>query len=129
MQQGNIEIYQRDIDKKEYISLEHFLGTVETYLYEMQKRMLTKHEDFTKKHIYHVDTYQEFKEKITDGFVVADWDGDVQTAMRIKEETTATIRCLWLPEYDSNLLEKMMNSYNDLQITTTKQQLSTCVYS
>jgi prolyl-tRNA synthetase len=41
-----------------------------------------------------VDTYEEFKEKIEQGYVLAHWDNSVETAERIQAETKATIRCI-----------------------------------
>ena len=39
------------------------------------------------------DTYDEFKEKIENGyFVLAHWDGTPETEEKIKDETKATIR-------------------------------------
>ena len=38
---------------------------------------------------------EEFKEKIEEGgFILAHWDGTVETEEKIKEETKATIRCI-----------------------------------
>ena len=51
--------------------------------------------DFRNKMITTVDTYEEFKEKIEEGgFILAHWDGTVETEEKIKEETKATIRCI-----------------------------------
>ncbi|MDE7397170.1 MAG: proline--tRNA ligase, partial [Muribaculum sp.] len=42
-----------------------------------------------------VDTYDEFKEEIEKGgFILAHWDGTVETEEKIKAETKATIRCI-----------------------------------
>ena len=43
-----------------------------------------------------VNNYDEFKKVIAEkgGFVLAHWDGTVETEQRIKEETKATIRCI-----------------------------------
>jgi len=41
-----------------------------------------------------VDNYDEFKEKVESGFVLAHRDGTTETAEKIKEETAATIRCI-----------------------------------
>ena len=40
-------------------------------------------------------SYDEFKEMIeTGGFVLAHWDGTVETENKIKQDTKATIRCI-----------------------------------
>ena len=41
-----------------------------------------------------MDSYDEFKEKIEQGFVMAHRDGTAETADKIKNETAATVRCL-----------------------------------
>ena len=46
-------------------------------------------------------SYDEFKEMIeTGGFVLAHWDGTVETENKIKKETKATIRCIPLEQSD-----------------------------
>ena len=42
-----------------------------------------------------VDTYEEFMEKIEEGyFIMAHWDGTPETEEQVKNETKATIRCI-----------------------------------
>jgi len=55
---------------------------------------LKKNQAFREEHTYIVDSYEDFKEKIQQGFVMAHRDGTVETADKIKEETAATVRCL-----------------------------------
>jgi len=55
---------------------------------------LKKNQAFREEHTYIIDTYEDFKEKIQQGFVMAHRDGTVETADKIKEETAATVRCL-----------------------------------
>jgi prolyl-tRNA synthetase len=55
---------------------------------------LRKNKEFRETHTFVVDTYDEFKEKIEQGFVMAHRDGTEETAEKIKSETAATIRCL-----------------------------------
>lgn len=56
--------------------------------------MYQKHEAFTKANTFVVDTYEEFKKKVEEGFILAHRDGTKDTAEKIQEETKATIRCL-----------------------------------
>lgn len=93
MEAGKIEVYHRDTGEKELVDMDTLLIHLDKYLYSMQNRMLERHEVFTKNHTYEVATYDELKKKITDGFVIADRDGTTETADRIKDETSATIRC------------------------------------
>lgn len=65
----------------------------------MQADLLVKNRRYREKHTFFVDSYDEFKSKIDDGFVMAHRDGTVETELKIKEETKATIRCIPFPEY------------------------------
>lgn len=67
---------------------------IDQYLYKAQNNLLRKNTEFRETHTFTVDTYEEFKEKIQQGFVFAHRDGTVETADKIKEETAATVRCL-----------------------------------
>jgi len=51
---------------------------------------------FREEHTTYVDTYDEFKQVLTDkgGFIYAHWDGTAATEQAIKEETKATIRLI-----------------------------------
>jgi prolyl-tRNA synthetase len=74
--------------------VEALAETVISLLEAMQKAMYEKHHAFTKANTFTVDTYEEFKEKVEKGFVLAHRDGTRETAEKIQEETKATIRCL-----------------------------------
>ena len=43
-----------------------------------------------------VETYEEFKQVLEEkgGFILAHWDGTVDTELKIKKETKASIRCI-----------------------------------
>ena len=51
---------------------------------------------FREENTHKVDSYEEFKDIIENkgGFVLAHWDGTVETEQKIKNETKATIRCI-----------------------------------
>jgi prolyl-tRNA synthetase len=89
-----VELYRRDTGEKIFVHIDELPTTVISLLEEMQKVMYQRHETFTKENTFVVDTYDEFKEKVETGFVLAHWDGTRETAERIQEETKATIRCL-----------------------------------
>lgn len=72
---------------------------IETYvqnlLEEIQANIYKKARTYRDSRITTVDSYDEFKEKIEEGgFILAHWDGTVETEEKIKEETKATIRCI-----------------------------------
>jgi prolyl-tRNA synthetase len=91
---GKVELYRRDTGEKLEVNVVDLAETVMKLLQEMQEQLFTKHKHFSKAHTFQVDTYEEFKEKIEQGYVLAHRDGTRETAERIQEETKATIRCI-----------------------------------
>ena len=75
------------------MTIEEFSSKIETMLLSIQKLLLQKNKSFREEHTYYVDSYDEFKEKIEQGFVFAHWDGTAETAEKIQDECKATIRC------------------------------------
>ena len=94
LEQGQVELFRRDTMEKKFVKLENLAEEIQEMLLEMQKKMLAKHQLFTLEHTYKVDSYEELKEKVENGFVLAHWDGTKETAMKIQDELKATIRCL-----------------------------------
>ena len=80
--------------EKKLVKLENLAKEIQTLLLEIQEKMLAKHQLFTSEHTFTADTYEELKEKVETGFVLAHWDGTKETAMKVQEEIKATIRCL-----------------------------------
>ncbi len=80
--------------QKQVVKISDLSTVIPNLLGEIQKNLLHKHQNFTQEHTYTVDTYEEMKEKIEQGFVLAHWDGTLETAEKIQEELKATIRCL-----------------------------------
>lgn len=68
--------------------------TVHAQLVAMQHDLYVRHQSFSTQHTTTVQTRDEFKQHIDQGFVLAHWDGSPETEAKIKEETSATIRCL-----------------------------------
>ena len=94
LEQGNIEIARRDtLEKKVYPETE-LLETVQGLLKDMQESIFNKALKFRDENTYKADTYDEFKDIIENknGWVLAHWDGTVETEEQIKNETKATIR-------------------------------------
>ena len=62
----------------------------------MQKDMLERARAHRDAHTYTATTYDEFKDTIVNkpGFVKAMWCGDEECELKIKEDTTATSRCI-----------------------------------
>ena len=110
LEAGNIEVARRDEKTKETISFDGVVEHVENLLVEIQSNLFNKAKKYRDEHITEVNSYEEFKDVINTkgGFVVAHWDGTTETELKIKEETSATIRCIPL---------------------NNKQEEGTCVYT
>ncbi|UII78667.1 proline--tRNA ligase [Flagellimonas sp. CMM7] len=98
LENGTYEVARRDTLEKESVKAEDVVGRIESLMDEIQENIHRKALDHREAHITKVDSYDEFKEVIEGkgGFVLAHWDGTVETEDRIKEETKATIRCILL---------------------------------
>lgn len=95
LENGTVEVMRRDTLEKQTISLEGIVEYVSNLLEEIQANIYNKARAHRDSHIVEVNSYDEFKQKIEEGyFVMAHWDGTTETEVRVKEETKATIRCL-----------------------------------
>ena len=58
--------------------------------------MFFRAKNYRDNHISEVNSYDGFKDVLNGkgGFVSAHWDGTTETELKIKEETSATIRCI-----------------------------------
>lgn len=97
---GMVEVFKRESGEKVAVKLEDVDLHIDQYLYKAQNNLLRKNTEFRETHTFTVDTYDEFKEKIQQGFVFAHRDGTIETADKIKEETAGTIRCLPFDQVD-----------------------------
>lgn len=99
LENGTIEVMRRDTLEKETRSCEGIEEYVKNLLEEIQANIFQKALKHREERTICVDTYDEFKEKIEQGyFIMAHWDGTPETEERIKNETKATIRCLPLED-------------------------------
>lgn len=95
LENGTVELMRRDTLEKETVKIEGIVDHVIAQLDDMQKSLLQRALERREARTITVDSYDEFKEKIEQGyFIMAHWDGTSETEERIKEETKATIRCI-----------------------------------
>jgi prolyl-tRNA synthetase len=97
LEKATVEVYRRDLKKKEFVPIEGITAYIKNLLVDIQKSLYEKALDFRAKHTHKADDYTTFKEIIDSkegGFVLAHWDGTAETEEKIKEETKATIRCI-----------------------------------
>ena len=90
-----LEIVSSDTLEKETLSCDGIVEYVKNLLEEIQTNVYQKALNYRNSQNTKVDIYYEIKEKIEEGgFILAHWDGTVETEEKIKEETKATIRCI-----------------------------------
>ncbi|TCD48650.1 proline--tRNA ligase [Chlorobium sp. N1] len=86
---------RRDSGEKIELQLgEELPAEVQGLLDAMQKEMYQKALRFREENTVEATTYEEFKEAVEKGFVIAHWDGTPESEEKIKEETKATIRVM-----------------------------------
>ena len=93
---GQAVIVRRDTREKIVTALENLSAKLAQVLDTMQKEMLERARAHRDSHTYDVQTYEEFVKIINEkpGFVRAMWCGDQACEDKIKEDTTATARCM-----------------------------------
>ncbi|KAB2867011.1 MAG: proline--tRNA ligase, partial [Bacteroidales bacterium] len=96
LEKGTVEVARRDTLQKQSMPQENLADSIVKLLDEIQLNLFNKAVDFRTVNTTVVNNYDEFKKVIAEkgGFVLAHWDGTVETEQRIKEETKATIRCI-----------------------------------
>lgn len=94
--ENKAEVARRDTKEKNTLSLEKFADQIESLLADIQSNLYKKASSFREENTHIVDDYETFKTRLEKegGFFLAHWDGTVETEMKIKEETKATIRCI-----------------------------------
>ena len=95
LENNTIEVMRRDILEKETITCDGIEDYVKNLLDDIQNNIFKKAYDHRAAYTVNVDTYDDFKQKLDEGyFIMAHWDGTPETEEQIKVETKATIRCL-----------------------------------
>ena len=89
-------IVRRDTREKTVVSLDELETKLAEILDTMQSEMLERARTHRDTHTCEAKTYEEFKTAIKEkpGFVKAMWCGDRECEEKIKEDTTATSRCM-----------------------------------
>ena len=93
---GQAVIVRRDTREKTTVSLDALETELARILENMQSDMLERARKHRYEHTFEARDYEEFKNIIADkpGFVKAMWCGEQDCELKIKEETTATSRCM-----------------------------------
>ena len=93
---GTCIVARRDTGEKITVSLSEIETKLPEILDDIQNNMLETARKHRDAHTYSATTYEEFVDTINNkpGFVKAMWCGDVECENKIKEDTTATSRCM-----------------------------------
>lgn len=96
LEQNQVEVARRDTKEKTSVSLDGIGTYVENLLADIQSSMFEKAKKYRDDMITPVDDFEEFQRVLDEkgGFVLAHWDGTVETEKRIKELSKATARCI-----------------------------------
>ena len=93
---GTVVVVRRDTREKTTVPFAELNEKLGEILEQMQADMLARAKAHLESHIADAVTYDEFKETVANkpGFVRAMWCGDEECERKIKEDTTATSRCM-----------------------------------
>jgi prolyl-tRNA synthetase len=77
---------------------------IKTLLDEIQQNLFNRAKAYRDAHTTSVDTWEAFEQTLNGpgGFILAHWDGTMETEEAIKEKTKATIRCIPLNNAPEN---------------------------
>ena len=104
MANNTVVLARRDNKKKIEIDQSSVGEEVSKLLDEIQSELFNQAEKFRNENIRCVSDYNDFKKTMKKGgFVRCGWDGLESTELKIKEETSATIRCIPFDEETENL--------------------------
>ena len=89
-------VVRRDTREKIIVSLDEIEKKLDEILTLMQREMLERARVHRDAHTSTAVTYEEFKDAVENkpGFIKAMWCGDEACELKIKEDTTATSRCM-----------------------------------
>ncbi len=96
IENNTVEVARRDNLTKEIIPFGNIEKHILKLLEDIQDNIYNKALKFRKENTFYIDKWSDFLDVINNqgGFIMAHWDGTVETEEKIKEETKATIRCI-----------------------------------
>ncbi len=94
MEKGSCVLVRRDNREKSFVPQDGVEAAVEEILDDMQASLLERSKQFREDNTARIDTYDDFKEAVVEGFVQAHWCEGDECEMAIAEQTKATIRCV-----------------------------------
>ena len=104
LKENTLEIFRRDTLSKKNLKSSDAITEIKFLIEDIQKTLYKRSKDFMTTNTKVAENYEDFKNLIEHGgFVLAHWDGTVETEELIKKETKATIRCIPFESNDSGL--------------------------
>ena len=96
LENGQAVVVRRDTREKITVALAELTEQIPQIMEKMQQDMYDRALKHREEHTYDAHDYEEFKDIIANkpGFVRAMWCGDQACELKIKEDTTATSRCM-----------------------------------
>jgi prolyl-tRNA synthetase len=96
IEKEQVVLARRDTGEKEFIPLSELESRLPVLLEEIQQNLYKKAQTHREEKTSIAQTMDEFKQVLEEkpGFIKAMWCGDVACEEKIKEETTATSRCI-----------------------------------
>jgi len=94
--ENKVVISRRDIDKSKVdILFENINHEIEKLLLDIQTNLLKKSKEHLKQNTIHVETFDELIDTLNkkSGFVTCYWKENKEDELKVKESTSATIRC------------------------------------
>ena len=93
---GHVVVVRRDTREKIEVALDEVAEKLPAIFEQMQQDMLDRARAHRDSHTFEAKTYEEFKDAIENkpGFVKAMWCGEEACELKIKDDTTATSRCM-----------------------------------
>ena len=114
MANNTVVLARRDNKKKIEIDQSSVGEEVSKLLDEIQSELFNQAEKFRNENTRCVSDYNDFKKTMKKGgFVRCGWDGLESTELKIKEETSATIRCIPFDEPISRFILVKQSSLSD----------------
>ncbi|MCI5620400.1 MAG: proline--tRNA ligase [Lachnospiraceae bacterium] len=96
IEENQCVIVRRDTREKFVVSLDEVENKLAEILEQEQEDMLARAKEFLYSHISDATDYEEFCDAVENkpGFIRAMWCGELECELKIKEDTTATSRCM-----------------------------------
>jgi prolyl-tRNA synthetase len=95
LEAGTVVVARRDEDEKRTAPIDSVIEGMPDLLGEIQASLLQRSRNMRESRTVAVETWEDFFNAVEEGkFILAHWDGTPETEASIKEETSATIRCI-----------------------------------